>query len=72
MPAREPETNPTSTRTMLIETSARISPLASIGMAVRMTSNGGGMRNGLNMKVDKSCQIEKAISSDAPESKTAR
>jgi hypothetical protein len=37
-------------------------------MAVRMTSSGGGIRNGLNMNVEKSCQIAKPISSDAPES----
>ena len=48
MPASEPEMKPTSTRTMLIDTSARISPLNSIGIAVRITSTGGGIRNGLN------------------------
>src|SRR6266478_5611853 len=72
IPASEPETNPTSTRTILIDTSAKISPLRSIGTAVRMTSSGGGIRNGLNINVDKRCQMEKAISSDAADSKTAR
>ena len=32
MPASEPETKPTSTRVMLIDTSARISPLINIGI----------------------------------------
>src|SRR6266849_139085 len=72
IPESEPEMKPTSTRTMLIDTSAKISPLMSIGMAVRMTSSGGGIRNGLKMKVDSSCQIKQAISNDAADNKTAR
>src|SRR5258705_10163008 len=63
---------PTSTRTMLIDTSARISPLISIGIAVRITSTGGGIRNGLNMKVDSNCQMKKAISSEVADSSIPR
>ena len=40
-------------------------------MAVRITSTGGGIRNGLKMKVDSSCQIENAISSDAADEQDA-
>src|SRR5262245_34386557 len=65
MPTSEPVTKPTSTRTMEIETSARISPLSTMGMAVRITARGGGMRNGLNTKVDRNCQTRNAIASDA-------
>src|SRR6516165_12290183 len=72
MPVNDPKMNPTRTRCMLIATSARISPLMSIGMAVRMTSSGGGIRNGLKMKVDSSCQIAKAMSSDAAASARGR
>ena len=64
IPASDPVTNPTTTRVMLIATSSRISPLFSIGIAVRMTSSGGGIRNGLNRIVDKNCQIRNASTSD--------
>src|SRR5262249_24805205 len=61
MAASDPNAKPTSTRDMLIDTSARISPLSIMGIAVRITSSGGGMRNGLKMKVDSTCQERKAI-----------
>ena len=57
---------------MLIDTSAKISPLMIIGMAVRITSSGGGIRNGLNMKVDSNCQIKKASTSDAADRRMPR
>ena len=68
----DPVTKPTRIRTMLIDTSARISPLSSIGIAVRITSSGGGMRNGLNTKVERHCQVVNAISSDAIVSSAVR
>src|SRR6516162_626207 len=71
-PISEPEKKPTSIRDMLIDTSAKISPLIIIGMAVRITSSGGGIRNGLNMKVDSNCQIKKARASDAADSRMPR
>jgi len=64
IPASDPVANPTTTLVMLIATSPRISPLISIGMAVRMTSSGGGIRNGLNNTVDRNCQIRNARTSD--------
>src|SRR6195256_12444 len=72
IPISEPEMKPTSTRTMLIDTSAKISPLITIGIAVRITSTGGGIRNGLKMNVDSSCQIEKATTSEAADSRIPR
>jgi hypothetical protein len=50
---------------MLIETSLIISPLASIGIAVRKTSSGGGTRNGLKRTVERNCQVSSAIKIDA-------
>src|SRR5215467_7512190 len=64
IPASDPVAKPTRTRVMLIATSPRISPLISIGMAVRTTSSGGGIRNGLNNTVDRSCQMRNARTSD--------
>src|ERR1700716_1561131 len=72
IPISEPEMKPTSTRTMLIDTSAKISPLITIGIAVRITSTGGGIKNGLKMNVDSSCQIEKATTSEAADSRIPR
>ena len=41
-------------------------------MAVRITSTGGGIRNGLKMNVDSNCQMEKAITSEAVDSSIPR
>src|SRR5580704_9478893 len=71
-PTSEPVMKLTRTRIILIETSAKISPLPSIGIAVRNTLSGGGMRNGLKKTVDSSCQMQNAISRDAVESSTVR
>ncbi len=57
---------------MLMATSEAISPLASIGSAVRNTSSGGGMRNGLNNTVERNCQTQTAITSEASVSTTVR
>jgi len=57
---------------MLIETSARISPLASIGIAVRNTSRGGGIRNGLKRTVERNCQVRNAIRREAAASNALR
>src|SRR6476620_8042674 len=72
IPISEPVMNPTSTRTILIDTAAKISPLIMIGSAGRITSTGGGIRNGLKMKVDSSCQMENAIASEAMDSRGPR
>ena len=57
---------------MLIETSVAISPLASIGIAVRITSSGGGIKNGLNSTVDSTCQMQNAMATEAAESSAVR
>ena len=72
MPTRDPTKKPTSTLLMLIVTSARISPLIIIGIAVRKTSSGGGMRNGLKRTVERNCQPRNAINSDKMVSRTVR
>ena len=71
-PASEPVANPTMTRTMLMAASDRISPLASIGIAVRNTSSGGGIKNGLKTKVERTCHVPKPSNSEAAVNDTVR